>query len=546
MAQSAGESATNIHSRKFCASGVNNFPVELLCSIFRFAKAKPYPHLGTVDVHRQNLSVVRLTWVCQLWRNVAIQDSVLWCNIAFSTSRLSTIRCAIVFLHRSRGATLKVQIIDIKNHGTIAHTALVASLVDDIAVQSHRIVEFEAVGLSELVSEALVHRADNLDRLTITGHSSGKLPIIFDGQIPRLKRLTLSNPAGWTLRLFQYVTKVALFCNGGDLRMSSLVSFLDGARNLEVLSLSRYRDYTTDSRMAVQQPVALPSLRELSLSFCDASRILGYLDLPPSAHVSILTGSEYEDQHIFQCLPNAPNFWRFLSDTKSLTLTLSTTDNEYYLSTCRRGKSSCFLRVYDDRKRLGEGWVFRSVNVASQFKRFFHIDSLTVSVEDYPVPWKAWLQELDQLVGLEVRSVNPEEVAIALRPARAGRNRVLCPSLRYLTIEVNGSGATFNPSALKACLLARAVAGHPVFRLRVRSDNWEDAAQIDTDWNELVISQGEVPHIVGVIHRLPSMLETSGGFTTILMRSMPDRAIGICFFDRLYIVLITLNHSAIP
>ena len=356
MALSAGVSVTNIHSRN--ASGVNNFPVELLCSIFRFAKAKPYPHLGTIDVHRQNLSVVRLTWVCQLWRNVAIQDSILWCNIAFSTSRLSTIRCATVFLHRSRGATLKVQIINIQTHGTIAHTALVASLVDEIAVQSHRIVEFEAVGLSELVSEALVNRAENLVRLTITGHSSRELPIIFDGQIPRLKRLTLSNPAGWTLRLFQDVTKVALFCNGGNLRVNSLVSFLDGARNLEVLSLSRYQDYTTDNREVVRQSVALPSLRELNLSFCDASRILGCLDLPPSAHVSILTGSEHEGQHIFQCLPNASSFWRFLSDTTSLTLTLNTTDNEFYLSTYHRGKSLCFLRVYDDKKRLGEGWAF--------------------------------------------------------------------------------------------------------------------------------------------------------------------------------------------
>ena len=184
--------------------------------------------------------------------------------------------------------------------------------------------------------------------------------------------------------------------------------------------------------------------------------------------------------------------------------------------------------------------------MASQFERFFHIDSLTVSVEDYPVPWKAWLQKLDRLVGLEAHSVNPEEIAIALRPTQAGCNRVLCPFLRYLTIEVNGSGGAFNPSALKSCLLARAVAGHPVFRLRVISDSWEDAAQMDPDWKELVISQGEVPHISGVTHRLPSMLETSGDSTIILMRSMPDQIIGICLFDRLRVVLITLNQPAIP
>lgn len=433
-----------------------------------------------------------------------------------------------------------------QDHDTSAHTALVASLVDEIAGQSHRIVEFEAVGFSELISEALVHPADNLRRLTITGHSSGKLPVVFDGQMSILKRLTLSNPAGWTLRLFQHVTKVTLFCNGSDIRESSLVDFLGGAHNLEVLSLSRYRDRTTHGRGIVRQPINLPSLRELNLNFCDASRIMGHLDLPPSAHVSILTGPDYEGQHMFQCLPNAPSFRCFLSDTKSLTLNLNATDNEFYLSTCRRGKPSCFLRVYDDRKRLGGGWALRSIHAATQFKRFFHIDSLTVSVEDHQVPWRAWLPKLDQLVGLEVHSINPEELVTALLPTQAGCDRISCPSLRYLTIEGNGPGATFEPSALKSCLLARAIAGHPVFRLRVRSNNWEDAAQIDPDWNESVISQGEVSHIPSVSRCLYRVIETSGGFTTILMRSWPARTIGIHSFIWLYIVLIVLYPPAAP
>ena len=446
---------------------INNLPIELLCLIFRFAKVKPYPHLGTVDIHRQNLSIIRLTGVCQLWRNLAIQDSVLWCNIAFSTSRLSTIRCAATFLRRSRSATLKVQIIDIQNHGTIAHFAAAADLMDEIAQQSHRIIEFEAVGLSELIKEALVHRADNLNRLTITGHSSEELPLLFSGQIPRLKRLTLSNPTGWKLRLFQDVTKVSLFCNGTGLRMGSLIDFLDGARNLQVFSLSRYQDCNTHGRRIVQQPVTLPSLREFNLSFCDTSRILGHLILPPSAHVSILVGPEHKGQHIFQCLPSAPRFWDFLSGTKSLTLTLNATENEFYLSTRHRDKPSCFLRVYDDRNRLGEDWTIRSVKAASQFKQFFHIDSLNVSVEGHPIPWRAWLSKLDRLVGLEARSVNPEELVLALRPTQAGCDRILCPSLRFLTIEGNAPGTIFDSSTLKSCLLARAAAGHPVFRLRV-------------------------------------------------------------------------------
>ena len=490
----------NVYRRESRSPRVNNLPVELLCLVFRLAKPKPYPHLGTVDIHRQNLSIVRLTGVCRHWRNVAIQDPVLWRNIAFSTSRLSTIRCAAEFLRRSREVTLKVQIIDIQSYSTIVYSTFVADLVEEVARQSHRIVEFEAVGLSELISEVLVDRADNLDRLTITGNSSEKLPLIFGGQIPRLKRLTLSNPTGWKLRLFQDVTKVTLFCNGNSIRMISLIDFLDGARNLQVLTLSRFRGYSAHDRRIARQPVTLPSLRELNLSFCDTSRILGHLDLPPSTHVSILAGPEHKGQHIFQCLPNAPSFWRFLSDIKTLSLTLNATDNEFYLSTCRRSKPSCFLRVYDDRNRLGEGWALRSVDEASHFKRFLHIDSLTVSVENYPIPWRAWLPKLDRLVGLEVRSVNLEELVLALRPAQAGRNRISCPSLRYLSIEDKATGTLFDSSALRSCLLARAAAGYPVFRLRVRSMDWKDIPQVDPRWKELAISQGRVPHVLGVTH----------------------------------------------
>ena len=41
--------------------------------IFRLAKDRLRPHLGTVDLHHQNLSVVRLSAVCRHWRAVAIE-----------------------------------------------------------------------------------------------------------------------------------------------------------------------------------------------------------------------------------------------------------------------------------------------------------------------------------------------------------------------------------------------------------------------------------------------------------------------------------------
>ena len=428
--------------------------------------------------------------MCQLWRDVAIQDPILWCSIAFSTWRLATIRCATEFLRRSGGAALNVQVVDIQSHGTTAYSALVAELMDNIAKQSHRIVEFEAVGCSELISEALVHSADKLDRLTITGRSSERLPVIFGGQIPGLKRLTLSNPAGWRLHLFQDVTKVALFCNGDNLRIRSLLDFLDGAQNLQVLSLSRYRDH---GRRIIRRSVALPSLREFNLSFCDTSQIFGYLDLPSSAHVSILAGPESRSQHIFQCLPGSPRFRNFLSDTKSLTLTLNATDSEFYLSTCHRDKPSCFLRVYDNQNRLGTDWILRSIDAACQFEPFLNIESLIVSTKDHSIPWGEWLSKLNRLVRLEVRSADLEGLVLALRPVQAGCGFPPCPALRYLSIKGDAAGTTFDSSTIRSCLLARAAAGFTLFRLKVRTKEWADIVQGGQCWKDLVLSHGGYP-----------------------------------------------------
>ena len=281
---------------------INTVPVELLSSIFRLARAKSPPHLGTIDLHRQNLSIVCLSAVCRHWRAVAVGDAILWCNIAFSTSRLSTVKCATEFLRRSRNAMIAVQIFDIKN--VISYVTEVSDLVGNIVQQSDRIVKFEAVGLSQTIAKAFTFPACNLTRLIIHGRGAKEVPLIFGGRMPRLKRITLSNPSGWYLRMFPNVTGVELFSTWSRIRLSSLMDFLDGATNLEQLSLSGYCGFRSEPRTAPREPVALPSLRDLRFSLCKAPRILDHLDLPPSTRVSILAGYDPNDPHVLNRLPS--------------------------------------------------------------------------------------------------------------------------------------------------------------------------------------------------------------------------------------------------
>ena len=463
--------------------------------IFRLASDELRPHLGTVDLHRQNISTVRLSAVCRLWRAVTIGDAVLWSNIAFSTSRLSTIRCATEFLRRSQRATLRVQIIDVQRE-IVSNIARVSTLMDEIARQSDRIANFEAVGLSPLVAEALVYPAKNLTRLTINGCGSEELPLVFGGQLPRLRRLALSNPSGWSLRAFPTVTKVIIYGNDQRVSIKSLADFLDGAGSLEQLSLSRLRGSRTDRQHPAQPPIVLPSLRELRVAFCDSLRILGHLDLPSSARASILSSCETNNRHMLQCLPTEATFQPLLNNTQSLVVNLTAAGNGSHLITHRGGQSSCFLQVHDERRRLDEGWVPLTVDAITEFKPFYTIKSLVLTVEQCSVPWRKWFPQLAQIVTMDICSVDVEELVHELGRVHPNKDGPLCPSLRYLSLERKGCGPALDSSALKSCLLARSQARHPITCLRIRPQDWTAVDQMDLGWKALITSQGRSLYIV--------------------------------------------------
>jgi len=480
------------------------------------------PHLGTFDLHRQNLSIVRLSTVCRLWRAVAIGDAVLWSNIAFSTSRLSTIRCAAEFLRRSQRTLLRVQIIDIQRD-VISNFARVSTLMDEIARQSDRIAKFEAVGLSELIAEALVYPANDLTHLTINERGPGELPLIFGGQLSRLRQLTLSNPSGWSLRALPSVTKVIV--HGGDrgIGVGPLMNFLDGATNLEQLSLSSLRGSRVDRRHAARPPTALPSLRELRIAFCDASRILNHLDLPLSARVSILSGYESNNRHMLQYLPTATSFQSLLHDTQALTVSLDATGNGSHLITHRGGQSSCFVQVCDEHKQIDQKWVLRTIDTIIEFKPFHLIGSLILSVEQCSVPWRRWLPRLVRIVSMDVCSVDVEEVVHELSRIHPDRDGPVCPSLRHLSLKRMGCGPASDSSVLKLCLLARSQVYHPITWLRVRTRDWTAVDRMDLGWKALITSQGRPLHIntdnLNAEHHAPYTPETAGGITTTLMNN---------------------------
>ena len=320
---------------------------------------------------------------------------------------------------------ITVQMFDIRN--TVSHVIEVSNLIAKTAQQSNRIVEFEAVGLSLSIAEALVFPTNNLTRLTISGHGAEELPLIFGDQMPCLKRLTMSNPSGWCLRMFQDVTRVELFGSGSHIHLSSLTDFLDGATSLGELSLSRFWEFRPE-RQKAPRVIALPSLHDLKFSFCNAPRILDHLNLLPSKRVSILASYDPNNRHTIHYLPTTGSFHSLLYNTESLTVTLHATSDEFYLVTClRNGEPTCFLQIYDNRKRLDEGWFLRSADAIAEFRPFFHVNALNVSVERCAVPWEQWLRQLDRLVSMDVSSVDVGELVLTLSGTHPRHGGPVCP-----------------------------------------------------------------------------------------------------------------------
>lgn len=474
---------------------INTISVELLSLILHFSRAEPRLHFGTSDLHYQNLSIVRLSAVCRIWRAVAIGDAILWCNIAFSTSRLSTIKCATEFLRRSREAIITVQLFDFRRD-TTSHIDEVSELAHRIAQQSGRIGKFEAVGLSFPVVRALALPAVRLTHLTINGRGVEELPLVFGGQLPHLKQLTLSNPSGWQLRAFQDVTRVELFGAGSRILLSSLIDFLDGATNLEQLVLSRFSEFRPERRNVEWTPVTLPSLRELRFSDCNAARILDHLDLPPSARVSILATYDPNNRHVLHYLPSMGSFHRFLDNTRSLSITLHSTGDVFHLVArpCN-SEFACLLRIDDDRKRFDEGWVLRSIDAIAECKPFSRINTLNVSVGQCAVPWRRWLPRLDQLVSADVCSIDIGDLVFTLSRTHPRCGGPICPSLRRLSVERRGCGPALDSSVLKMCLLARSQAGHPISRLRLQAWDWTLIDRMDLGWKALIRSRGKYMYI---------------------------------------------------
>ena len=475
-------------------SPIGCISVEILCLIFSLSRSELKPHLGSFDVHRQNLSVVRLTAVCSHWRSVAIEHAALWSNIAFTTSSLPTINCATTFLRRSKGAPLHVQV---WNVSTVEYAPLrrppcsaLSDLLSLISSQRHRIVFLETIGQLANFFNALQGPAENVARIIVQGHTPRRHLDPFSGKLPNVRRISFIFPCRCRLRTLVNLTEVTLHNDSRKWNLDEFLDFVDGCSSLKSLTVTRFVSFYQGSGSS--RVVSLPALADIRLDTCDAASILGHLKIPATTSVFVCTDVKYlsNDSNIFSCMPSNIDRINFLQSAKSLTIALDNSRGSFYISGFNGMALVFLLQLCGPLEQLDDDWVYRSLEEAASILPFSDTTSLTLVTDSPRVPWDSWLRRCNHLSVLDVWCIDVCGLVEALNRTR--RDIPLCHTIKNLSIIAPLDLWSRNAGALKSAIYLRKTHGSALSHLTMSATEWDTIKRLDPTWVGLVRSKGSL------------------------------------------------------
>ena len=402
------------------SSIINRAPVEILCKIFlELLRSQPSrlapSHSGP---YRRNTVLPKIIAVCRRWRSAALECAVLWTNIAFSTTLLSTVQCAQLFLSRSKDAMLSVYILDSACPAVDPEVAKASQgLLKTISSQSHRISLCELSSSSPDFWRSWVLPAPNLLKLVVKGCCI-ETPPIFGGVIPRLQILTSLNHTAWPLGNYATLRKAEL--QNYD-QHPSLTALLDALQGCEVLEKLILHGYTRMSQVVPgSTPILLPRLHQINLLSCDSALILECLDAPSlSGPVVIFDTSPRH--HILQSLPSTQDKEPYLKGIVGLHVVFETHLARYHVSGYHEGGRLAFSITAQ-----GVGywarwtWTRSSIGAVASSVYFSNIRTLTFVTDCIMVPWGMWLPNLSHVRNLSVSCPRSEGILCACGPTKLG------------------------------------------------------------------------------------------------------------------------------
>ncbi|CAL1695047.1 unnamed protein product [Somion occarium] len=285
---------------------INHLPVEILNLIFRFViqdSVRPQ----TYNYHR-----MLLTWVCHHWREVALNNKILWSSIWFQD--LPPYECSLTFLERAGDAPLDIRIGDRERHPYDVQdptklTTEQATLVLDAMMKKLRTLrsfvgviyrwdvailvvrKFHEAGVVPVSLEHFElhrtgvlhegwqpHEIQNPFRL-INEVAPRLTSLTIDGLVPDLTRLPMTNLTSLDLR------RTNLFIGPSVVQFKHMIQ---GSPNLYKLSLVAAGPHQ-DGNGGSHDPIRINSLRELVIGdFIDVDYALFLVSLIDAPNVMSL------------------------------------------------------------------------------------------------------------------------------------------------------------------------------------------------------------------------------------------------------------------
>ena len=186
---------------------INDLPVEIVANIFRYAV------WSTKNSPEGILLRFRLTWVCQRWRHIAVDDQTLWNTIWFKDAKVGYQR-SVMYFERAGSATLDLRIEDDDKTRLIPDQPMTGNdmerILDIIMTKSNQI------RMLIVVVEAWPPILVLLDRLH---RSSRSLPQFERIEIHRTGRPYRWNGPGYLLHDYQHALTL---CDGRTQRLNFL------------------------------------------------------------------------------------------------------------------------------------------------------------------------------------------------------------------------------------------------------------------------------------------------------------------------------------
>lgn len=488
---------------------MNCLPAEILARIFEQVSEAtlqplPFPLWGYANPFYAGDYYLGLKQVCSLWRSVFLSFSTLWSRIIDFGNLHYPVQ---LFLERCGNCPLRI----VTDHWRG---------LEAMATQSNQVQELTLIAPSwgtipnylgpfrqpAPLLEFFVFGVWSEFRY---GDSSGVMeavlpPLLFAGETPRLRKLSLVNIRTWEGNYFRGLTHLCIKGVIGDIDQSlqtfrELLDILKSNPGLEELYLSEVDAWIPigglgDDELAMVIGIArLRNMRRLSFGSCFSSQmspLISRIVLPVGTLVSLPHVTLDATVHnLFGIGYSFEN----LCDIKSVELNLN---RHLHAIVTGVGSSGSFHLKSESAPNLP---------LRSHFPGFILPQIVDIWLVDFelsrwrggaPMPfsmseWIALLDALDSVRNLYLHHFRHAEVVLNVLGKPGSESPLICRSLESLYI----SGETYcSPDSLLWCLQLRHEQGYPIHRLHIEELNFPDGESLPANFVGTCVGFG-VEHV---------------------------------------------------